>query len=73
MPSGRTGDHASGETRPEFRVNRQIRHTVIRVITRRLRHAKFTSRGSDIDFSKAKFDGGDSSHLLFSGGPGEGA
>jgi hypothetical protein len=58
-PSGRQAWH--GE--------RQVRHTVIRVITAHLRESAITSwQCHNFDFTGAVFDGGDFSHAVFSGG-----
>ena len=48
---------------------RQVRHTIIRVITAHLRESAPVSwQGCDFDFSGAVFDGGDFSGAMFSGG-----
>ncbi|GIG63540.1 hypothetical protein Lfu02_79120 [Longispora fulva] len=48
---------------------RQVRHTIIRTITTRLRDTAAVSwQGHDLDFSGATFDGGDFRKATFSGG-----
>ena len=63
-----------GEDTPEpqrlaFRAFREVRHTVIRVITAHLREdAAVSWQGLNFDFTGAVFDGGDFSLARFSGG-----
>ena len=52
-----------------FRASREVRHTVIRVITARLRDgAPVSWRDLSFDFTGAIFDGADFSSAMFSGG-----
>ena len=52
-----------------FRASREVRHTVIRVITAHLRDdAAVSWQGLDFDFTGAVFDGGDFGRAKFSGG-----
>jgi uncharacterized protein YjbI with pentapeptide repeats len=52
-----------------YRANREVRHTVIRVITAHLQGGAAVSwQGLDLDFTGAVFDGGDFSGAGFSGG-----
>ena len=52
-----------------FQANREVRHTVIRVIAARLRKDAATSwQGLDLDFTGVVFDGGDFSSVQFSSG-----
>jgi uncharacterized protein YjbI with pentapeptide repeats len=64
-------DPGEGAPRPErlaFRASREVRHTVIRVITAHLRDdATVSWQGLDFDFTGVVFDGGDFSHARFSG------
>jgi uncharacterized protein YjbI with pentapeptide repeats len=63
------GDEASGPERLAFRASREVRHTVIRVITAHLQAgAKPSWQGLDFDFTGVVFDGGDFRHAEFSGG-----
>lgn len=49
--------------------NREVRYTIIRVITEHLRDTATTSwQGHDLDFTGAVFDGGDFSYAQFSDG-----
>lgn len=63
-----------GQDAPEpqqlaFQANREVRHTVIRVITAHLRKGAAVSwQGLNFDFTGAVFDGGDFSLAHFSGG-----
>ncbi len=67
MPYAR--DPGEGEARLGFLADREVRHTVIRVITDHLREsAKKSWRGRDFDFTNVVFDGGDFSQARFSGG-----
>ena len=52
-----------------FQGNREVRHTVVRLITRHLRpDAAVSWQGLDFDFTGVVFDGGDFSGARFSGG-----
>jgi hypothetical protein len=52
-----------------FKSSREVRHTVIRVITAHLRHGTAVSwQGLNFDFTGILFDGGDFSEAQFSGG-----
>jgi uncharacterized protein YjbI with pentapeptide repeats len=52
-----------------FQASREIRHTVIRVVTAHLKEGAETSwQGLDFDFTGVVFDGGDFSGACFSGG-----
>ena len=52
-----------------FRANREVRHTVIRVITAHLRDGAAVSwQGLNFDFTGVVFDGGDFRDARFSGG-----
>ena len=52
-----------------FRAAREVRHTVIRVITAHLREdTKVSWQGLDLDFTGVVFDGGDFTDAQFSGG-----
>jgi uncharacterized protein YjbI with pentapeptide repeats len=52
-----------------YRANREVRHTIIRLIGAHLRpSAAMSWQGLDLDFTGAVFDGGDFSGALFSGG-----
>ena len=63
------GDDAPGPERLAFRASREVRHTVIRVITAHLRDGATVSwQGSNFDFTGVVFDGGDFSGVKFSGG-----
>jgi uncharacterized protein YjbI with pentapeptide repeats len=63
------GDEAPGQERLAFRASREVRHTVIRVITAHLQAgAKLSWQGLDFDFTGVVFDGGDFRHAEFSGG-----
>ena len=63
------GDEAPGPERLAFRASREVRHTVIRVITAHLQAgAKLSWQGLDFDFTGVVFDGGDFRHAEFSGG-----
>lgn len=62
-------DQASQEEQLAYRASRDLRHTVIRVITAHLkRDAKHPWRDVDFDFTGVLFDGGDFSYAEFSGG-----
>jgi hypothetical protein len=63
------GEAAPAGERLGFRASREVRHTVIRVITAHLReHAPMSWQGMSFDFSEVVFDGGDFSGAKFSGG-----
>ena len=63
------GDDAPVEKRLAFRASREVRHTVIRVITAHLNGTAAVSWcGLNLDFAGAVFDGGDFSGAEFSGG-----
>jgi uncharacterized protein YjbI with pentapeptide repeats/F0F1-type ATP synthase membrane subunit b/b' len=60
---------ATEPRRLSFRANREVRHTVIRVITAHLRRdAAVSWQGYNLDFMDVVFDGGDFSGAQFSGG-----
>ncbi|MEU1754847.1 hypothetical protein ABZ436_19605 [Micromonospora matsumotoense] len=62
---------ATSEAARAAREEREVRHTVIRLIGRHLRLAEKDAnswRGFDYDFTGAVFDGGDLSGVTFSGG-----
>jgi uncharacterized protein YjbI with pentapeptide repeats len=63
------GDDAPVERRLAFQASREVRHTVIRVITAHLNGTSPVSwRGLNFDFAGAVFDGGDFRGAKFSGG-----
>ena len=63
------GEDALGADRLAFRGDREVRHTVIRVIGTHLRpSAKVSWQGLDYDFTGVVFDGGDFANAQFSGG-----
>jgi hypothetical protein len=63
------GDDAPVEKRLAFQASREVRHTVIRVITAHLNGtAPVPWCGLNFDFAGAVFDGGDFSGAKFSGG-----
>lgn len=63
------GERAGHGSRLVFLGNREVRHTVIRVITAYLREdAGVSWQGLDFDFTGAVFDGGDFYDAEFSGG-----
>ena len=63
------GDDAAPADRSAYRANREVRHTVIRVITAHLRaDAAVSWQGLNFDFTGVVFDGGDFSGVRFSGG-----
>ncbi len=65
------GQDAPEPERLAFRASREVRHTVIRVITAHLqkdRYAATSWRGLNFDFTGAVFDGGDFAGAVFSGG-----
>ena len=63
------GDDALMEKQLAFRASREVRHTVIRVITAHLTDASPVSwRGCNFDFTGVVFDGGNFARAEFSGG-----
>jgi uncharacterized protein YjbI with pentapeptide repeats len=63
------GDEAPEGQRLAYQADREVRHTVIRVIGAHLREGATTSwRGADLDFTAVRFDGGDFGDSVFSGG-----
>jgi hypothetical protein len=63
------GDDAPVEKRLAFQASREVRHTVIRVITAHLNGtAPVSWCGLNFDFAGAVFDGGDFRGAKFSGG-----
>ena len=63
------GDGAAAEKRLVFRADREVRHTVIRVIAAHLRpDAPTPWQGLRFDFNSVIFDGGDFGRAQFSGG-----
>jgi hypothetical protein len=63
------GVEAPMEKQLDFRGSREVRHTVIRVITAHLKHDVAVSwQGLNLDFTGVVFDGGDFSGAKFSGG-----
>ena len=63
------GDDAARPKRPAYRANREVRHTVIRLIGAHLRPGAAVSwQGLNFDFTGVVFDGGDFSGAEFSGG-----
>ncbi len=63
------GENAPAEDRLMFASVREVRHTVIRVITAHLRDtAPMSWRSLDFDFTGVVFDGGDFSGAVFSSG-----
>ena len=66
------GDDADPAERTAYRANREVRHTVIRLITAHLQaDAPVKSRswqGLNLDFTGVVFDGGDFSAAVFCGG-----
>ena len=62
-------DPGEGKFRLVFLADREVRHTVIRVITAHLRDGAGPSwQGRNFDFTGVVFDGGDFRHAKFSGG-----
>ena len=70
MPYGPDpGAEAPEKKRLAFEASREVRHTVIRVITAHLKDGAAKSwQGLDFDFTGVVFDGGDFSGAVFSGG-----
>jgi uncharacterized protein YjbI with pentapeptide repeats len=63
------GDDADPAGRTAYRANREVRHTIIRVITAHLRDGAVVSwQGLNFDFTGVVFDGGDFSGAQFSRG-----
>jgi hypothetical protein len=63
------GRDVPGPGRLAFRASREVRHTVIRVITAHLKDGAVVSwRGLNFDFTGVVFDGGDFTGATFSGG-----
>ncbi len=63
------GEDAPGPERLAFQAGREVRHTVIRVITAHLKEGAAVSwQGLDLDFTGVVFDGGDFGCAEFSGG-----
>ena len=63
------GEEAPGPERLAFRASREVRHTVIRVITAHLKEGAAVSwQGLNFDFTGVVFDGGDFRDAEFSGG-----
>src|SRR5690349_19389176 len=63
------GEDAPGSLRLAFQSSREVRHTVIRVITAHLREdAAVPWQGLNLDFTGVVFDGGNFSDIEFSGG-----
>ena len=63
------GEDASTEKRLAFQASREVRHTVIRVITAHLNGiAPVSWRGLNFDFTGVVFDGGNFGGAKFSGG-----
>ena len=63
------GENAAGEQRLAFQADREVRHTVIEVITAHLHPGAAASwQGRIFDFSGVVFDGGDFTDAQFSGG-----
>jgi Pentapeptide repeats (9 copies) len=63
------GEEAPVPERLAFRASREVRHTVIRVITAHLQHdAAVSWQGLNFDFTGVVFDGGSFAGAVFSGG-----
>jgi len=63
------GGKATAAKRLAFQANREVRHTVIRVITAHLKDdARASWQGMDFDFTGVVFDGGNFADARFSGG-----
>ena len=63
------GDDADPAERTAYRANREVRHTIIRLIGAHLRPGAAVSwQGLNFDFTGVVFDGGDFSAARFSGG-----
>jgi hypothetical protein len=63
------GDDAEPDIRSAYRANREVRHTIIRLIGAHLREdVAWSWEGLDFDFTGVVFDGGDFNGAKFSGG-----
>jgi uncharacterized protein YjbI with pentapeptide repeats len=63
------GDQAGQTERTAYQANREVRHTIIRLISAHLRpRATVSWQGLNFDFTGVVFDGGDFSGAKFSGG-----
>ena len=63
------GDDAAPAERTAYRANREVRHTIIRLISAHLRPGAAVSwQGLNFDFTGVVFDGGDFTAARFSGG-----
>jgi hypothetical protein len=65
------GEDAAPDKRAAYRANREVRHTIVRLITAHLRpdvDPEKSWQGLDLDFTGVVFDGGDFSGATFSGG-----
>jgi hypothetical protein len=63
------GDDTEPDKLPAYRANREVRHTIIRLIGAHLRPgAPVSWQGLNLDFTSVIFDGGDFSYAEFSGG-----
>jgi uncharacterized protein YjbI with pentapeptide repeats len=63
------GEDAAAAARAAYQAKREVRHTVIRVITAHLQHGAAASwQGLNFDFTGVVFDGGDFGGAEFSGG-----
>ena len=63
------GDDAAPAERSAYRANREVRHTIIRLISAHLRPGAAVSwQGLNFDFTGVVFDGGDFTGAQFSGG-----
>jgi uncharacterized protein YjbI with pentapeptide repeats len=63
------GDDAEPDKRAAYRANREVRHTIIRLIcTHLLPGAAVSWEGLNFDFTGVVFDGGDFTRARFSGG-----
>jgi uncharacterized protein YjbI with pentapeptide repeats len=62
------GDDAAPTQLAAYRANREVRHTIIRLIGAHLRPATVSWQGINLDFTGVVFDGGDFRGAEFSGG-----
>src|SRR5262249_47806659 len=63
------GEKAARADRAAYRADREVRHTIIQVITTHLRgDAAVSWQGLNFDFRDVVFDGGDFNRARFSGG-----
>jgi uncharacterized protein YjbI with pentapeptide repeats len=63
------GEDATPADRAAYRANREVRHTIIRLITAHLRQGAAVSwQNLNLDFTGVVFDGGDFTFARFSGG-----